>query len=226
MKKRVFYAEFAYLLGVALLAFGTALVERGDLGMSMAVAPAYVLHLKVSQTLPFFTFGIAEYVLQAIVMIVMLILIRKWKHTFLMTAVTTLLYGFLLDLSIGLVALLPHMEFWARLGVYTVGMLLIFAGVAMLFHTYLAPAAYELFIKEVSAKWNFDIHKCKTVYDCTSCLIAILMSFAFFGFGQFQGVKLGTVIAALCGGTFVKLFSRLYERLWDFRDLLPLRKYF
>ena len=61
MKKTVFYTEAAYLLGIVLLAFGTSLMELADFGMSMIVAPAYLLHLKLSQILPFFSFGMAEY---------------------------------------------------------------------------------------------------------------------------------------------------------------------
>ena len=40
MKKRIFYTEAAYLLGIALLALGTALMERGGFGISIVVAPA------------------------------------------------------------------------------------------------------------------------------------------------------------------------------------------
>ena len=60
--KRICSAELAYVLGIVILAFGTALMERAGFGMSMVVAPAYLLHLKLSQTLPWFTFGVSEYV--------------------------------------------------------------------------------------------------------------------------------------------------------------------
>lgn len=39
MKKRVFYTELAYILGLLVLAVGTAMMERADFGMSMVVAP-------------------------------------------------------------------------------------------------------------------------------------------------------------------------------------------
>lgn len=60
--KRVFYCEIAYVAGIIVLALGTAFMERSDFGMSMVVAPAYLIHLKVSQFLPFFSFGMSEYV--------------------------------------------------------------------------------------------------------------------------------------------------------------------
>lgn len=55
MKKRIFYTELAYLLGIVLLAFGSTCMAKADLGLSMIVAPAYLLHLKFG-----ITFGTAE----------------------------------------------------------------------------------------------------------------------------------------------------------------------
>ena len=65
MKKRVFYSEMAYILGLLILALGTAFMERANFGVSMVVAPAYILHLALKGQFPFFTFGMAEYTLQA-----------------------------------------------------------------------------------------------------------------------------------------------------------------
>ena len=43
-KKRVFYTELAYFLGLITLAFGTALMEKTDFGLSVVIAPAYLIH--------------------------------------------------------------------------------------------------------------------------------------------------------------------------------------
>ena len=61
MKKSVFYTELSYVFGMLILALGFAMMTYADFGLSMVVAPAYLLHLKVSQYLPFFSFGTAEY---------------------------------------------------------------------------------------------------------------------------------------------------------------------
>ena len=82
MKKSTFYTEAAYLFGLVLLALGTALMERSDFGVSMVVAPAYILHLKVSEFLPFFSFGMAEYTLQAALLVVMMIILRRVRLSY------------------------------------------------------------------------------------------------------------------------------------------------
>ncbi len=49
MKEKVFYTELSYALGLIIMAFAAAFTEKADFGMSMVVAPAYILHLKVSE---------------------------------------------------------------------------------------------------------------------------------------------------------------------------------
>lgn len=186
MKKRVFYTEFAYLIGIFVLAVGTAFMERMDFGVSMVVAPAYILHLKISELLPFFSFGMAEYTLQAVILAVMMLLLRRIKLSYFFSLVTAVIYGMLLDGAIGLISLVPLNTIILKSALYILGMLLCSLGVSLLFHTYISPEAYELFVKEVSSKFGFDIHRFKTVYDCTSCLISIVMSFIFSGFGTLR----------------------------------------
>ena len=226
MNQKTFYTEIAYLLGLLILALGTAFMERADFGVSMVVAPAYLIHLKVSEVLPFFSFGMAEYTLQAVVILAMILILRRIKLSLYFSFVTAVLYGLTLDGAMALIALLPEGSFGVKLGWFLIGMLLCSIGVSLLFHTYISPEAYELFVKEISAKLQRDIHKCKTAYDCASCLIAILLSFLFFGFGHFEGVKLGTIFCALVNGSLIGRCTAWFEKRWDFQDGLPFRKYF
>lgn len=225
-QKRVFYTELAYLFGLILLAVGTAMMERADYGVSMVVAPAYLLHLKISEFLPFFSFGMAEYTLQAALLLLLMLVLRRAKLSYLFSFVTAVLYGFCLDGAIALCSFVPSEALWVRGGLYLVGMLLCSFGVSLLFRTYISPEVYELFVKEVSAKYGFEVHKCKTVYDCASCLLSILLSFLFFGFGHFEGIRLGTVICALLNGTLIRLAGKVWERFWRFEDRLRFRRFF
>ena len=118
MKKKTFYTELAYIIGLTLLALSAALMEKADFGLSMVVAPAYLLHLKISQYLPFFTFGMAEYTFQAVVLVIMIIAIRKFKLSYLFSFVTAVLYGLILDFMIMLVGFVPSEGIVMRLVLY------------------------------------------------------------------------------------------------------------
>lgn len=206
------------MFGLILLAFGAALMERADLGMSMVVAPAYLVYLKVSAIVPWFSFGMAEYCFQALLLLVLAVVLQRFQRRFLFSFVTAFVYGNILDAAMKCIGLLPGDGWGLRLVFFVMGMLLSAVGVSLLFHTYIAPEVYELFVKEISAKYGRNIHAVKTVYDCCSCMAAVLMSFAFFGFLQFQGVKAGTILCALVNGSLIGLFSRFFERHFDFCD--------
>ena len=224
--KKVFFSEVAYILGIIVLALGTAMMKRADFGLSMVVAPAYLLHLKISQYVPAFSFGMAEYSLQAVLLIIMSISLRKFKPIYLFSFVTAVIYGFTLDIAIRFVDILPLTGIAGRIIYYLIGMVFCAFGVSLLFHTYIAPEAYELFVKEISAKSGKDINMIKTVYDCVSCLVAIMLSFAFFGLWHFEGVKLGTVICAFANGFLIGSFSKMTEAVFDFKDAFNLREKF
>lgn len=225
-QKPVFYTEAAYLVGLALVAIGVAAMEAANFGVSMVVAPAYILYRKLNPLFPFFTFGMAEYCLQAVLLAVTMLLMRKWKAAWLLTFATAVLYGFLLDGAMALLAPLPTDALWVRIVLYVIGVLLCSLGISLLFHTYLPPEAYELFVKLLSGKFGVNINIFKTAYDITSMLVGVALSFAFFGLWHFEGVRLGTLLCALINGFLIGRCSKLLENTFTFSDALPWRGFF
>lgn len=224
--KPVFSNELAYIVGMVAVAFGVAFMEKANFGVSMVVAPAYLLYLKLSPSYPFFTFGMAEYTLQAVLLVAMMIILRKFKLSYLFSFVTAVVYGFTLDFCMWSVKGIDAQPVWARLVTFLGGMVLCSIGISFFFHSYVSPEVYELFVKEVSHHIGMDINRFKTIYDCSSCAISIAMSFAFFGLWHFEGVKLGTVFCALVNGSMIGAVSRFLEKRFEFKDCFKLRKYF
>ncbi|MBQ6503623.1 MAG: hypothetical protein IJI57_06895 [Flexilinea sp.] len=224
--KKSFSTELAYLVGIIILAFGSAFMEKADFGMSMVVAPAYLLHLKISEYLPFYTFGMSEYVLQIFVLIALALIMGKFKKGYLFSFLTAVFYGTVLDLSIKLVSYLPLMDMPGRFLYYFIGIGCCAVGISLLFHTYIPPEAYDLFVKELAAKTGKDINKVKTVYDICSCTVGVILSFLFYGFGHFVGVKAGTIFCALINGWLISQCSKFFESRFTFEDKLPWRKFF
>lgn len=225
MKKR-FNTELAYVLGIMSIAWGVVLMEKADFGVSMVVAPAYLLYRWLSPAWSFFTFGMAEYCLQAILLIVMAAVIRKFRFFYLFSFVTAVIYGFVLDGFMSLGTLLPADLLWQRMACCLWGMVFCAAGVSAMFHTYISPEVYELFVKEISAHFGININRFKTAYDCASCLTGVLMSFLIFGLWRFEGVKWGTILCSLINGWIIGRFSAFYEKHFIFCDRFSWRKYF
>lgn len=80
-KKLCISSEVTYALAIILLALAVAMLTAADFGISMVVAPAYLLSLKVGVI----TFGQAEYIIQAGVFILLCLVIRKFKPIYLMS---------------------------------------------------------------------------------------------------------------------------------------------
>lgn len=228
MKKRVFYTEAAYAVGLIAIALGVGFMERADFGLSMVVAPAYVLHRYLS-SLPgmgFFSFGMAEYSLQAVLIVLLTIVVRRWRLSYLFSFVTAVIYGMILDLILMVMPVIDSDAWWLRGLFFLIGECWCAVGVSMMFRTYISPEAYELFVARVAECYGFNTSRCKTVYDIVSCLVGVGLSFLFFGPGNFVGIGWGTAVCALTNGWIIGRFSALWDRLFIFRDGLKLRRYF
>lgn len=224
--KPKFYSELTYLLGLILLPFGAALMTVADFGVSMIVAPAYILHLKVSESFGFFTFGVAEYTLQAVLLIITVAILRKFRVSYLLSFVTAFLYGMFLDGYLALLGNICWDDLYLRIAAYVMGIGFTAVGVALFFRTYISPEVYELLVKEVSAKYRVPLGKFKTFYDCGSLVVSVIFSFAFFGFGSFVGIGWGTLICALINGKLIGLTDKFLGNRFEFCDRFKWRKYF
>ena len=215
MKKIKVHTTVSYLFAWILLAFGTAMQSHGGFGMSNIVTPAYVAHSYISQFLPFYTFGTAEYVSQIIVLIATMLIVRRVKASYLLSLPVAIIYGFVLDGAVALVSLLPT-GIVARVIVYLIGMLLCCAGVALLFGSRLPLASHELIVKEVAERFSYPVHKVKIAYDVTCLAIAVIASLLLFG--KLVGIGVGTVFGAFAYGPIIHLFQRIYGRVFVFVD--------
>ena len=221
MKKLRLSREFCYIPATLLLALGAALMSRANFGLSAVVAPAYL----VSQIFHI-SFGTAEYCLQGILVIAVCLLVRKFRWTYLLSFVSAFLYGLVLD---GFIYLLSFTGAWGvvfRLLMMILGMVLSSLGVSLFFKTYLAPGAYELFVKEVSRYYRLNMSRFKIIYDLVSCAVAVALSLLVFHSLFDYGIGLGTLLVALVNGLIIGLFSKLLDRCFDFYDRFPFAKYF
>ena len=228
MKKRTFYTELAYVFGILSLVLGVVLMERANFGLSMVVAPAYVLHRFIS-TLPgmgWFSFGAAEYSLQLVLVLVLMAVVRKFRISYFFSFVTAVVYGFILDFVMWITPVVADENIGVRIVCFILGELFCTIGVSLVFHTYIPPEAYELFVSEVSKKFLLPSGRVKWIYDIISCITAVGVSFLFFGFGTFVGVSWGTVLCALINGVIIGALVKWEDTMFEFKDGLKWRKFF
>ena len=225
-EKKPFPAEVFYIFGIVFVAISVSLMEKGNFGLSTVVGPAYVLYRKLSLTWPFVTFGMMEYTFQAFLLIIMCLVLRRFRLSYLFSFVTAVVYGLTLNAVLALTAPIPADTLAARILIYTAGLLIGSVGIACILHTYFAPEVYELIVKEIPKKYPVKLGTFKTAFDITFFITTILLSFLFFGIGTFVGVGIGTVVCSFINGTLIALVSGWIDRHFTVIDLLPIRRYF
>lgn len=222
MKRIRLYNELTYLFALIVMALAVALTAAADFGVSMIVAPAYLLSLKVS----FLTFGQSEYIIQALLFIVFCILMKKVRLVYFISFGTAVLYGAVLDFWRWLIpALNPEvtapgsMELWVRIVFFALGMILTGITVALCFRTYIYPQVYDFFVKGVSERYGLNRNRFKIIFDFSFLAAAIIMSFVFFG--RFNGIGIGTVIMTCLNGPIIGFFGKLFDKHFELVPLFP-----
>ena len=87
------WGEFAFVLGTFFIALGVSLMEKGGLGMSMVTSQSYIISLAV----PFFTFGMADYLLQGMLLIGYYIIVRRFDWKNILSFFSAFIFGVVLD---------------------------------------------------------------------------------------------------------------------------------
>lgn len=213
MKKIRLSSEFVYILGLLLLSFSVAMIASTDFGVSMIVAPAYILSLKVEAL----SFGQCEYVIQGVLFLIMCLLLGRIRPIYFSSFVTGLIYGALLDLWRLLIpAFNPAvtapgtLALPLRILMLAGGLALTSFSIALFFRTYFYPQVYDFFVKAVSRRFGLNRGKFKIAFDFTflaiSCLLSLLL------FGRLYGVGIGTVVATAVNGFMISGFGRVLDR--------------
>ncbi len=220
-KKFTKNSEILWFLAIILCSLSVCLSANSGFGVSMIVAPAYILHLKISAFLPWFTFGIAEYCLQGLLLLICCIVMRKFKWKYPLSFGTVFLYGLFLDLWRLLLGSEIYPEFWLRCLAYVAGMLICAFSIALFLRSYLPPQAYELFVKELSLLTGAGIHKVKWIYDISSLCTAIILMLLFFHTFSFEIIGVGTLIVTLINTPLIAFWGRIIDRFTDFGTAFP-----
>ena len=221
MKKIRFSRELSFVLAMVVMPFAIAIMTKANLGLSMIAAPTYI----ISEKVPFLTYGQTEYIFQAMVLLVMCLAVRKFKAMYLTSFLTAILYGSILDLFIWLLEPVTLTAMWQRVLVFVAGMLLTSLGVALFMNTYLAPCAYDYFVRTVVQEKQLDLRKFKLGFDAAFLLISVALTLVLFR--RFIGITWGTLVIVVCNGNIIAFLNKWMNKHFDFYDVFPkLAKHF
>lgn len=223
MKKKItLHSELVYIFAILILSFSVAMVSAADLGLSMIVAPAYIL----SQKLEFLTFGQSEYVIQAILFIIFCILLKKVKLVYFTSFLNCIVYGAVLDfwrviIPIFNPSITPpgSMSMPIRIAFFVISALITAFAIALFFRVYLYPQVYDFFVKGITEHFKLNQTKFKTAFDLSCLAVSVIMTLVFFK--SFVGIGVGTLILALVNGSLIGVFGKLIDKYFEIKPMFP-----
>lgn len=227
-RKHKFSTELSYVLGLILIAIGTGTVTRSNLGIGIVVAPAYIFHRWLSTINPFFSFGVCQYLFQALLLLLICIVRRRFRLTYLFAFISAVIEGYLLD-AVMYVVPEGSSHIVIQLLMFAAGQIVCSLGIAFMLKTYITPEVYEVAVNEFTEQFcwattSYTVSVVKTIYDCASGVIAIGLSFLIFH--ELIGVGIGTILSAIVSGWLIGIFTKLADSHLEFTDTFKLRKLF
>ena len=194
-----------FLAGLFVNALGVSLVTKASLGTSPISSIPYVLSLNYPLTLGNFTIIFSIF----LILLQLLILRKNFKIENVLQIPVSIAFGYFIDLTM-------YMFFWVDPQNYVVKLISLLAGCVVLgFGVYMEVLADvvmlpgESFVRAIVQTWNTNFGTTKIIFDSSMAIMAGVLSVLFFG--KLNGVREGTIMAALLVGFIARLFGKYLE---------------
>lgn len=191
-----------FLVGLFINALGVSLVTKASLGTSPISSIPYVLSLNFPLTLGNFTIIFSIF----LILLQILILRKNFKIENILQIPVSIAFGYFIDFTM-------YLFFWVNPCNYLIKLIVLLAGCIVLgFGVYLEVVADvvmlpgESFVRAVVQTWNTNFGTTKIIFDSSMTISAGVLSIVFFG--RLNGVREGTIIAALLVGFIARLFGK------------------
>lgn len=222
MKKIRIYSELIYVLALFGLSLAVAMLAAADFGLSVIIAPAYIINEKIG----FFSLGEWSYIVQGVLFIAFCFAMKKMKLIYFVSFLSCVVYGYILDMWRAVIPCLNpdvtppgSMDLWIRVIFFIIGELLTSFTVMLFFKAYIYPQVCDLFVKGLVERYGLNQVRVKRVYDI--CYLAVSVILALVLFGDFVGIEGGTVIIAVVTGPLIGIFSNWFDKHVETVVLFP-----
>ena len=190
------------LAGLFVNGLGVSFITKAGLGTSPITSIPYTLSLDFTPTVGMFTlvFNIFLVILQVI------LLRRNFQLQNLLQLPIIALFSFFIDLTMSLLGFIQPETYAMKVVSLVIGCLILGFGVFMEMVANVAMLPGEATVRAVSDVFSTDFGKTKIAFDSSMTVIAAIMSFIMFK--HLDGVREGTIVAAILVGFVARLFKK------------------
>jgi len=198
-----------FLIGLFIASMGVALSAKAGLGTSPVASVPYSVSL-VNHTLTFGWWLNMWSVLQIAVQIALLR--KKCKPVeIIIQTVLAFVYGYLTDFSCKLISGLQANTYIMQFALMILSCFVLGFGIWIQFKGGVAMLPGEAMNRAISEVTGIKYENIKIFFDVLYIIVAAAICFIFIG--KLEGVREGSIIAAVLIGNIIKLYNSLYNKL-------------
>lgn len=207
--KQVIKNYALFLIGLFIASMGVALSAKAGLGTSPVASVPYSVSL-VNHTLTFGWWLNMWSVLQIAVQIALLR--KKCKPVeIIIQTVLAFVYGYLTDFSCKLISGLQANNYIMQFALMILSCFVLGFGIWIQFKGGVAMLPGEAMNRAISEVTGIKYENIKIFFDVLYIIVAAAICFIFIG--KLEGVREGSIIAAVLIGNIIKLYNSLYNKL-------------
>lgn len=196
-----------FIIGLFISSFGVSLITKAQLGTSPISAIPYVLSLKFPLSLGQFTIIFSVF----LVILQLTILKKNFKGQDLIQLPVSVAFGYFIDLTMLLLKNMNPEPYPLKLINLIIGCIILALGVYFEVIADVAMLPGESFVRSIVNTYNKNFGNTKVIFDATMCITAAILALIFFK--KLEGVREGTIIAALFVGFITKIFAKSFKSL-------------
>lgn len=207
MIKNIILRYLTFIAGLYFLSLGIVLIVASTLGTTPISSVNYVVTLHTPITL-----GTATFVINVLLIAGQFWLIRSGLGTrkdrieILLQLPFSLVFSIFIDINMAFIGSVEPTSYPMALAMLGAGCLSQATGVVLELKPNVAIMSAEGFVKYAARRYNNDFGRLKVIFDIVLVSSALLLGIACSG--HIEGVREGTVIAALSTGFIVSFLSR------------------
>lgn len=198
-----------FILGLFISSLGVSVITKANLGTSPISSIPYVLSLNFPFTLGEFTIIFSVF----LILLQLIILRKNFKIEDILQIPVSVAFGYFIDLSMYLLGFIYPEQYWIQVVYLLIGCVILGFGVYMEVLADVVMLPGESFVRAIVFTAKTEFGATKVAFDVSMSVTACIISFVCAG--RLDGVREGTIVAALLVGFIARLFGRKLAFLPD-----------